>query len=172
MKTKVLFLVALISVIFLSSCGHHSGNLIGKFQVINKEKSKAEAVIVNDSTQYTVRDYGIVVLTNSQNDTLRVYVSMEEEYLNVKVGDFYLVGKNKYGALFLNSKPERGIVGYSKVLQKKIDMGTPKCKVITRGQDTISVDLVAEVVYYSISKGDSILVKKNRDKEKPHYFVE
>lgn len=173
MKTKVfLFAIALISVIFLSSCGSHSGNLIGKFQVIDKEKSNADAMIIDDTTQYTVCDYGMVILTNSKNDTLRVYVPMEEEYLNIKIGDFYLVGRNKYGSLFLNDRPERGIVGYTKVLYKKIDNGIPKCEVLTRGQDTILVSLVADVVYYSISEGDSILVKKNRDKNKPHYFVE
>lgn len=160
MKTKVLFLVALISVIFLSSCGHRSGNLIGSFQVVKKEKANH------------TYDYGFVTLTNSNKDTLKVFVSMEEEYLNVKIGDTYLVGKNRYGSLFLNDRPEKGVVGYSKVLQKKIDMGIPKCKVITRGQDTISVDLVAEVVYYSISEGDSVLIKKNRAREKPHYYAE
>ena len=91
---------------------------------------------------------------------------------NVKVGDTYLVGKNRYGSLFLNDRPERWVVGYSKVLQKEIDNGIPKCKVITRGQDTISVDLVAEVVYFNLSEGDSILVKKNRDRNEAHYFVE
>ncbi len=160
MKTKILFLVALIGVVFLSSCGHNSGNLIGEFQVIKKEKANP------------VRDYGFVTLTNPSKDTLKVFVSMEEEYLNVKIGDTYLVGKNRYGSLFLNDRPENGVVGYSKVLQKKIDMGIPQCQVITRGQDTISVNLIAEVVYYNMSEGDSIFVKKNRNRNKPHYFVE
>jgi hypothetical protein len=174
MKTKILFLVALISVILLSSCEQHSGNLIGKFQVINKEKSNAEAIIVDDTTQYAIRDYGMVVLANSQKDTLKVYITMEEEYLNIKIGDNYLVGRNKYGMLFLNDRPEKGVIGYSKVLEKKIDKyGIPRCNVITRGQDTISVNFSkAEVVYYSLSVGDSVLVKKNRDKGKPHYFAE
>jgi hypothetical protein len=157
---KILFLVALISVVLLSSCGHDSGNLIGKFQVIKKEKANP------------VRDYGFVTLTNPSKDTLKVFVSMEEEYLNIKIGDIHLVGKNRYGSLFLNDRPEKGVIGYSKVLRKKIDMGIPQCKVITRGQDTISVNSVAEVVYYNISEGDSILVKKNRNRNKPHYFVE
>lgn len=160
MKTKVLFLVALISVILLSSCGHNSGNLIGKFQVIKKEKANP------------ARDYGFVTLTNSNQDTLKVFVSMEEEYVNVKAGDIYLVGRNRYGSLFLNDRPKKGIVGYSKILKKKIDMGVPKYQVITRGQDTLSVDLVSEIVYYSASEGDSVFVKKNRGRNEPHYFVE
>ena len=160
MKTKILFLVAFIGVVFLSSCGHNSGNLIGEFNVIKKEK-------VNP-----VRDYGFVTLTNTSKDTLKVFVSMEEEYLNAKIGDTYLVGKNSYGSLFLNDRPEKSVIGYSKVLQKKIDMGIPQCRVITRGQDTISVNLIAEVVYYNMSEGDSIFVKKNRNRSKPHYFVE
>lgn len=160
MKTKILFLVALVGVIFLSSCGHDSGRLIGKFQVIKKEKTNP------------IRDFGFVTLTNSNEDTLKVFVSMEEEYVNVKVGDTYLVGKNRYGSLFLNCRPEKGIIGYSKILQKNLDMGAPKCQVVTRGQDTLSVDLIADAVYYNVSEGDSVFVKKNRDRKKPHYFVE
>lgn len=162
MKTKVLFLavVALISTIFLSSCGHNSGNLIGTFQAVKKQKANP------------IYDYGFVKLVSSNKDTLTVFVTSEEEYLNVKTGDIFLVGRNRYGSLFLNNRIEKGVVGYGKVLQKEMDMGIPKCKVITRGQDTISVDLVAEVVYFNISDGDSVLVKKNRDKDKPHYFVE
>ncbi|MDI3496313.1 MAG: hypothetical protein PWQ35_334 [Patescibacteria group bacterium] len=157
MKTKVLFLVALVGVIFLLSCGHDSGNLIGEFQVVKKEK-------INPN-----RDYGFVTLINSNKDTLKMIVSMEEEYLNVKVGDIYLVGKNHFG-YFLNNRPIKGVVGYSKIIQKNIDMGVPKCQVITRGQDTLTFPL-SEVVYFNVSEGDFIFVKKNKDEKKPHYFV-
>ena len=160
MKRKVLFIVALVSIIFFSSCGHNSGNLIGSFQVIKKIKSNP------------THDYGFVILTNSSKDTLSVFISMEEEYLNVKVDDVYLVGIKRQGSFFLNDKPDRGVVGYSKVLQKEIRNGIPRCKVITRGQDTISVVSIAEAVYFNISEGDSVFVKKNRDKNEARYFVE
>lgn len=158
MKTNILFIVALISSIILSSCGHDSGRLIGTFRVIEKIKTNPAS------------NYGFVILTNSQNDTIKVFVSMEEEYLNVKIGDPRLVGENRYGSLFLNSRPKRGTIGYTKILQKKT-MNVPMCEVLTRGQDTILV-VVADVVYYHTIEGDSIYVKKNRDKNKPHYFVE
>jgi hypothetical protein len=160
MKTKVVLIVALISVVFFSSCRHNPGRLIGKFNVVKKEKANPDY------------DFGFITVANSMEDTLKVFVSMEEEYLNIRIGDTYLVGRNHYGSLFLNDRPEKGIIGYSKVWQKEVDMSIPKYKVITMGQDTISVNLVAEVDFYNISEGDSIFVKKNRDKEKPHYYVE
>lgn len=155
MKTKIFFL-ALISVVILASCGHDSGHLIGQFRVIKKEKANH------------VWDYGFVTLTKTitPKDTIKVLVSMEEEYLNVKIGDTYLVGKDRYGSSVLNNRQEKGVVGYAKVVQK---MGTAQCKVATRGQDTILVALIAEA---SISEGGFVLVKKNRDQsKKPHYFV-
>lgn len=160
MKKTALLLIAVISAVLLSSCGHDSGNLIGKFQVINKEKAN------------TTGDYGFVTLTNSNKDTLKVFVSMEEKYLHIKIGDKYLVGKDRYGSLYFNDRSiKKGVVGYSKVLQRQIIKGVPQCIVITRGQDTI-VSNISEVMYYNVSVGDSVFVKKNRDKNKPHYFVE
>lgn len=159
MKKTALLLITVIITVLLSSCGNNSGNLIGKFQVIDKKKAN------------TTGDYGYIALANSSEDTLQVFISMEEEYLNVKIGDTYLVGKNRYGSLYLNDKPIKGVVGYSIILQKKIIKGVPQCIVITRGQDTI-VSYISEVMYYNVSVSDSVFVKKNRDEKKPHYFVE
>lgn len=160
MKTNGLFFVALISIILLSSCGQNSGNLIGTFKVIKKEKANR------------TYDYGFVTLTSSKADTLKVFVPSVERYLNIKIGDNVQVGRNSDKTLFIRYLVKSGVVGYAMVFQKKLDMGKPMCKVITRGQDTISIKSIAEVVYYNISAGDSVLVKRNMGRDKPHYFVE
>ena len=128
-------------------------------KVINKQKSNPH------------NNYGFVTMCSQQNDTLTFLVSAEEEYLNVKVGDVYLVGRNKYGSLFINQKVDKNIIGYSTVIAKEIKNGVPICQVVTRGEDVLSAK-IAEVVYYNVSVGDSVFVKKNRDKNKPHYYVE
>lgn len=158
MKAKI-FLIAVLIGFFFSSCGHDSGNLIGSFRIVKKEKANSTG------------DYGYVTVVNSINDTLRVFVSLEEAYLGFKIGEVRLVGKDRNETLFLNSRVERGIVGDSKVIAKNIDKGVLKCEVLTRGEDTISVNILTEATYYKITKGDIVSVKKNRDKNKSHYFI-
>jgi hypothetical protein len=141
------------------SCGHDSKRLIGVFQVLNKEKTAPN------------HDYGYVTLVSFQADTIKVLISLEETYLNIKKGDFYLVGENRYGGLFLNIENKRGVVGYQKIIEKTADGKFLKCKVATRGDDTISV-MIPRVIYYTVSPGDSVLVKKNRDIKEFRYYVE
>lgn len=154
---KNYFLIVVIAIV-LSSCGHDSGRLIGSFQVISKEKSNP------------YNDYGFVTLISEKSDTIRVF-SSEEEYLNIKTGDIYLVGKDRNNAFFLNNRIKKNIIGYGVVSSKEIKKGIPTCNIVTKGGDTISAQ-VAEIIYFNVSIGDSVFVKKNRDKNKPHYYVE
>lgn len=110
-----------------------------------------------------------MILTNSIGDTLKAF-TREEEYLNIKIGDTRLVWESYHGGFFMDKKTEDCVVGYSNIL-KKIDKGVPSLKVVTTGQDTISINLVDKVVYYNVSEGDSVLVKLTGE-EQPHYFVE
>ncbi|HBA36862.1 TPA: hypothetical protein DCZ15_03230 [Candidatus Falkowbacteria bacterium] len=149
----------LFAVFALISCGHDSGRLIGSFRVISKQKTNPD------------QDYGFVTLSSQYDDTVRVFVSSEENYLNIKEGDSYLVGQDRFDAFFLNVRIERGVVGYQRVLGKFIDGDGVKCQVLTRGNDTICV-LVSNLVYYNVSAGDSIFVKKNRSKDAPRYYAQ
>mgnify|MGYP001440925757 CR=1 FL=1 len=160
MKTKnyLLSIVATIVVaivIVLCSCGcHDSDRLIGSFQVINKK-----------SNPY------FVTVCSQRNDTTIFCVS-EEEYLNIKVGDVYLVMRDKDSTLSLNKKIERNnIVGYSTIVSKEIKNGVLMCKVVTCGGDVVSAR-IARDIFYIVSVGDSVILKQNRDKKKPYYYVE
>ena len=153
MKKIFLFLVTLISVVLLSSCGPKP---VGEFQVIAKGK------------MFPKSQNGFVILANSSGDTLKAFTP-ENDYLNIKIGDTRLVLEGYHGALILDDKTEDHVVGYSKIILKKIDKGVPSLKVITRGQDTISINLVEKVVFYNVSEGDSVFVKIN---QKRCYFVE
>ena len=156
MKKIFLFLVTLISVVFLSSCGPKP---VGEFQVIKKGKMNPNSY------------NGFAILTNSSGDTIKAFTP-ENDYLNIKIGDTRLVLEGYHGALILDNKTEDEVVGYSKILLKKIDKGVPSLKVITKGQDTISINSVEKVVYYNVSEGDSVLVKINRKRNGSRYSVE
>jgi len=160
MKTIVVILAVIFS-FFLTSCGHQSGNLIGTFQVIKKVPQTERTIGLNP-----LNDCGDIYLVSAHNDTtIKILVFSNELYLNTKVGDKVLVGKHKSksGGFYITKKVKRFEIGYCKITEKmNPDFNGFKMKVLSRGGDTITINQVAEIVYFNTSIGDSVFVKKNR----------
>lgn len=158
MKTIVIISAVIFSFIF-TSCEHQSGNLIGSFKVIKKVSSKDRTFGLNQA-----KDWGDIYLVSSYNDTVKVLVSSNELYLNTKVGDVVLVGKHKSksGGFFINNRVKRFEIGYCKIIEKINNSGFYEFKVVSRGEDTIKVNRVSNIVYLNTSVRDFVFVKKDR----------
>lgn len=166
MKTIVIIISAVIFSFILASCGSKSGHLIGSFEVIKKVPQKD----LRPELEFgQANDFGVVYLVSTRNDTLKIYVSSNESYLNIKVGDTYLVSKDKSG-ITINNHTKRFIIGYCKISEKISKRGDYEFKVVSRGEDTITIKQVPEIVYFNTSLNDSVFVKKNRSLQS--YYTE
>lgn len=163
MKTLVIISAVIFSLI-LASCGSKSGHLIGSFEVIKKVSLKDRGLGFVQAN-----DAGDVYLVSTRNDTLKIYVSSNESYLNIKVGDIYLVSKDKFG-FAINNHTKRFVIGYCKISEKIGKAGDYEFKVVSRSEDTITIKQVPEIVYFNTSVNDSVFVKKNRSLQS--YYTE
>lgn len=163
MKTIVIISAVIFSLI-LASCGSKSGHLIGSFEVIKKVPQKDRGLGFGQAN-----DFGVVYLVSTRNDTLKKYVSSNESYLNIKVGDTYLVSKDKSG-ITINNHTKRFTIGYCKISEKISKDGDYEFKAVSRGEDTITIKQVPVIVYFNTSVNDSVFVKKGRSLQS--YYTE
>lgn len=154
MKTTIIISVVIFSLAF-ASC-QKSGNLIGEFTVTEKVSQKERTSGLSRAI-----DFGDVYLVSSHNDTIRSYVTCPEVYLNTKVGDVVLVSKDNFGYT-INNRVKKYEVGYCRIVKKINTFGTNEFDVVTRGNDTIRIYKVPEIVYFNSSVGDSAFIKKYR----------